>query len=154
MISIGYIVGTSVAGLLALICVAVVVWGFIHRARDEYDSGEGAMSIVGGFIALVIVGGLYVFAAFPPFDMDYHRYDPKQGTVASIDKRLVSDGEGMSEKYVVRFKDQAQQYACLDTRCADVGKGDQLELACIKVWQFYGTPGYDCEFVSVEDKKG
>lgn len=150
MISIGYVVGTVIAGLVVLACLLVAAGG-VYLKKTE-GAGLGIMS--GGLFGAVAVATLYVFAAFPPFDMDYHRYDPKSGTVASIDKRLVSDGDsGMSEKYVVRFKDQAQQYACLDTRCADVKKGDQLELACIKVWQFYGTPGFDCEFVGT-DKKG
>jgi hypothetical protein len=152
VISIGYIVGTSVAGILALVCLLAIVGGVYVWRTDDFM--EASVPFIGGIVGLVIVAGFYTFAAFPPFDMDYHRYDPKSGTVASIDKRLVSDGDsGMSEKYVVRFKDQAQQYACLDTRCADVKKGDQLELACVKVWQFYGTPGFDCEFVGT-DKKG
>lgn len=147
MISIGYVVGTSVAGLVVLFCLLVVAGG-VYLKKTE---GEGLGIASGGLFGALAVTALWVLLAFPPFDMDYHRYDTEKGTVESIDKRLVSDGEsGMSEKYVVRFEGRSDQLGCLDTRCADVKKGDSLELTCVKVWQWYGTPGHDCEFVSTD----
>lgn len=98
--------------------------------------------LAGVAIVTVVV---WVAGTWPSFDMDYHRYDAVSGEVTKLDKRMID----MSEKYVVYLDDGDQQYACLDTRCAGVKEGDSLELACIKVWQWYGTPGYDCEFVAV-----
>lgn len=144
MISIGYIVGTSIAAALVLAAIgfAVALW------RDD----EPGMALGINIPIILIVVGAWVALAWPPFDMDYHRYDTVTGTVTSVEKRLVSEGEGMSEKYVVALDGDSQQYGCLDTRCSAIKKGEPVEMSCIRVWAWYGSDGFDCEFISANGR--
>lgn len=101
-------------------------------------------------IAVTVAGtwwGMY------PWKSEYHHWVPKSGTVTRADSRLVSDGDkSMETKYVVMFAGDDQQYGVLDTRAAGVKTGDDLTITCVRTWQFSGTDGYDCNFVSLEHK--
>lgn len=154
MISIGYIVGTGV--MLLLVAAAVVGARACYRYRAQEVKRGGSFNEAteaGWFARGCLAAGcipvlVWLFAAWPVWDMAYHRYDTVTGTVATVDKRLVSEGEGMSEKYVVQLAGDSQQYGCLDTRCALIQPGEPVELSCIRVWAWYGSDGYDCEYVS------
>lgn len=154
MISIGYIVGTSVAAVLT---VAAVVAAFRLAAwrRRELASNNpyGEAGLARGFTILAVAAAVavvvgWVGIAWPPLDMDYHRYSTVTGTVTSVEKRLVSDGEGMSEKYVVQLEGDTQQYGCLDTRCSAIKENEDVELSCLRVWAWYGSDGFDCEYIT------
>ncbi len=88
-----------------------------------------------------------------PWKSEYHYWMPKSGTVARVDSRMVSTGDkSMETKFVVMFTGDDQQYGVLDTRAAGVKTGDTLTITCKREWQFSGTDGYDCNFVSLERK--
>lgn len=92
--------------------------------------------------------GMYPWAA------EYHHWVPKSGTVDTVDSRLISAGNSsMEDKFVVKFQGSDQQYGVLDTRAAGLKPGDHLTITCVKRWQWSGTHGYDCNFVSLERAK-
>lgn len=137
----------------ALLVIGLIAFGEIaKRAREgasTYDKGlwTGTKWCSRALALLFVIGtalGMYPYAG------EYHQWRDVAGTVASIDNRLIGTGDGMETKFVVRFADTDQQYGCDDTRCAQVREGDRLTLSCIRAWQYTGTDGYDCRFVSTE----
>lgn len=136
MISLGFIVGIIVTVILSLGCIGMAIYAF-HE--DEPGIGRGLL------LGLVVVLGLSAWGFFP-YKMEYHSYKPVSGKIKSIDKRLVSSGDGMQDKFVVRYEGNSQQYGCTDTRCASIKKGDELRLMCMRVWEYAGTDGYDCKY--------
>lgn len=158
----GYIIGTTVAGLFVLIGLAAAIIGTVikPRWRDRSDgssmwSGEyltGVWLKWAGLATVVVAAGIWVIAAFPPFETKYHAYRPVSGQVTAIGTRLLGAGSdsGTTQMFVVTMN--GHDYRCDDTRCSLVRVGDLLSLQCIGVWELHGTPGYRCNFVS--DIKG
>jgi NADH:ubiquinone oxidoreductase subunit 5 (subunit L)/multisubunit Na+/H+ antiporter MnhA subunit len=101
-------------------------------------------SWAGPVIAVLVVvatwWGIY------PWESEYHQWVPKSGVVETIDSRLVA----MEGKFVVKFQGDDQQYGVLDTRASGVRTGDQLTITCVRRWQWSGSHGFDCNFVSLE----
>lgn len=145
--SLGVLIGIPV---LALFIIAGVGLIFLsrHMSKQSHDYGEGRIVLYGAIATIVITVIVGVFS-FYPYKYEYHSWQTVTGTVKNMDKRLVADGEGMSEKFVVTYTN-GNQRGCLDTRCADVKPGDTLTITCKRAWQFTGTDGYDCNFISNE----
>lgn len=120
------------------------------KTADNYDRGMARFLTyaAGVFTVVTVMVGI---AAFYPFGGEYHQFRNVSGTVEQIDNRLIGNGSGgMEDKFVVRFKGSTLQFGCDDTRCASVREGDSLVLSCKREWQYTGTDGYNCRFVSME----
>lgn len=86
-----------------------------------------------------------------PWKTEYHHWTPVAGVVDTVDSRLVSTGDKtMEDKFVVKFRGGDAQYGVLDTRAAGLKPGDKLTITCVRQYQWAGTHGYDCNFVSLE----
>ncbi|MFD5245034.1 hypothetical protein ACFWIW_10845 [Amycolatopsis sp. NPDC058340] len=86
-----------------------------------------------------------------PWKHEYHHWTPVAGVVETVDSRLVAAGENtMQDKFVVKFTGNDQQYGVLDTRAAGLKPGDRLTITCVRIWQWTGSHGYDCNFISLE----
>jgi nitrogen fixation-related uncharacterized protein len=148
--SLGTLIGLPIAGFLAVICLAVAVAAFLWRRSmdlSDYDRTFATGSIVGGIVSLVLVviaTGWFMW----PWKAEYHQWRDTSGTVVAVDSRLLSDGHGTTQRFVVTL-DGDRQRACDDTRCAQVKPGDDLTLKCKRAWQWAATPGWDCNFVNV-----
>lgn len=108
-----------------------------------------AWAVAGGaVVCALVVGAIGTFLAFP-FSGQYHRFVPQQGRVAKTGFRfLASDtqGGGSTQKYVITFAD-GRSFGCMDTRCANVTKGDYLILMCERSFQFNApVEGWDCNW--------
>jgi len=143
MIDLAWVIGNVVGAILILATLLYLVWANI---TDDLD-GERGIWVVGGIVALIIQIGVNVFWNFP-FDMAYHSYRPVSGVVEDINSRFLSSNSGKSteQKYAVRFKGSDQIYGCMDTRCSLAKKGDHLQLACERQWQYASVSGYDCRY--------
>jgi hypothetical protein len=148
----GYLIGLYACIGVAVICVIAIIGGLIaaNNTRPGYYGGDtGAGVAVIAAVVLLIVTGVGLFIA-TPFSGQYHRFVPKTGTVADIGSRLIASGSGSSatvnQKFVVTYTD-GSTYGCLDTRCANVTKGDHLTLLCERVFQFnQPNEGWDCNW--------
>lgn len=137
----GYTIGTLIGVPILLLILIVGIGIGIVLLRE--DDGVGWGFILG---TPVVVLALAIFSLWP-FSKEYHYWTPVTGTVEQVDKRLVSDGEGMSEKIVVRFKDNPQQYGIEDTRAALLKPGSEASLLCKKAHQWGpSVDGYDCRW--------
>lgn len=136
----GFLMALACFGFLAFAALAGVLIGLVTR--------EGELAVWSGVILIIVV--LVLVGISFPFEKKYHAWMPVDGTVLQVDKRLLSDGEGMSEKIVVIYEGSTLQYGCEDTRCASVRPGDYLALKCITDWDFQGADGRDCRFVSLD----
>jgi len=145
--SLGVRIGLPI--LLLLLAAGITIWIWVGRLEGyEADFNRRAFRWISGIgIGLTVVIGA---VSFYPYKAEYHQWQPVSGTVAKVDKRLIGNGKGMEEKFVVVFVGSGQQYGCNDTRCASVRPGDSLTITCKRTWQFAGTDGYDCNFVSTE----
>lgn len=151
--SLGVKIGLPIAGVLLLLalvaCVGAACLYVIDKRRGGYEPGFYLVlsAIAGGCAALVV--GVAAWA-FYPYDSDYHRWQPKHGQITEISSRLLSSGDnGTTQKFVVAL-DSGGEFACNDTRCSLLHKGDYLSLSCKKAWQFSGTDGWDCNYVDSE----
>jgi uncharacterized SAM-binding protein YcdF (DUF218 family) len=134
-----------------LIAIAAAAWitaivAGIITLKTRGSSGAG--TLIAAVIAALIVGGIGTWTAFP-FSGQYHRYVPESGVVTAVGSRfLASDtnGGGSTQKFVVTFTD-GRSYGCLDTRCANVTKGDHLTLLCEREFQFNApNEGWNCNW--------
>lgn len=150
----GAIVGWVFLGLFLLLklagIAALATW-LRWRKSSDYDKKECAPCLRNfGFatiaVALVLTGITYGFM-YPLLDSEYHTYRPVGGMISDIQSRAMADGKGSTDYYAVQFGND-QTYRCDDTRCALLKPGDVLFLSCIREWQYNGTDGYDCDFLS------
>ena len=133
--------------LIGLPVTMILLVGFAITAIALFKTEEGYgettflawMAVVAGAVTLII-GAL----AFFPYAKPYHYWEPISGTVASIDSRMVKDGDGMSERYVFKIGDDF--YGVDDTRASTVKVGDEVRLSCIKEWQWQAAPGWGCRW--------
>lgn len=149
--SLGVLIGLPLTILILLVCAGIVVTGIrVQMSADAY-SGDGGLiaAFFAGFVFLVVLGFALSPLGFYPYSAQYHQWQHHGGTVTSVSDRLLKDGDGMSQKFVVTFSGSSQQYGCNDTRCASVKVGDTLDLSCKRTWQYAGTDGYDCNFVAL-----
>lgn len=139
-LSLGTIVGLPLM-IVGAILLSAAVLGFLLAMDLEVGA------IVGGVLTLVLsVVGIAV--GMYPYSGQYHHWQEISGKVTSTNSRFLSVNKGTDQKFVVTFDGSDQQFGCSDTRCAGVQVGDELSLTCKRVWQWFGTPGYDCNFVS------
>ncbi len=143
--SIGVLIGGPVTIALLLLGLGAIVAGIVLRD----DGGWGVVGGGAGWIAVVLAFALSPIG-FYPYGAEYHQWRNVSGTVEKIDSRLISVGKSMEDKFVVRFVGSGLQFGCDDTRCSQVGEGDALTLSCQRAWQYTGTDGYDCRFVSMK----
>lgn len=138
-ISLGFVIGLIVFGIWSLFTLIATMYGF----------ASGEVGIGWGGLGLFLLGLVFGAIGFWPYDMRYHRYEHVSGTIEAIEKRILPSGAGDSieEKYAVKFKGQDTLYGCLDTRCSVKKVGDQLDLNCIRVWEWASNHGYDCKFL-------
>lgn len=137
--------------VLTIIFLIWLAWWFIRKSRTARDSIDRTplrvLSVVSaGLAGLFVVGTLL---GMWPYKAEYHQWRETSGVVAEIDSRLLSSGSGngVSQRFVVTFEDGAQR-SCDDTRCAQVEEGDELVLTCKREWQWAGSHGYNCNYVS------
>ncbi len=150
MISLGLVVGCSIAAVLFAACAALIVVGNRWRKREEsglYDERPFAGRFVfwGGILAATVIVAISA-ASLYPYDMEYHRYKHVTGTVDRVEARMLADGEATSQQYAVRYQGTGEVYRCDDSRCSLLRQGDQLELWCIREWQYASTSGWVCRF--------
>jgi len=143
------VVPLIIAAVLIVCAFFFTMWRAL-RARGHDDAPLAlACWILSALLAVGIVAatwwGMY------PWKAEYHHWTPKSGVVDTVDSRLVPSGDkSMEQKFVVSFVGEDQQYAVIDTRAAGVKPGDRLTITCVRRWQWSGTHGYDCNFVSLE----
>lgn len=143
----GFTVAIIVLPIAWLLCLTVVIWTIVSFARNYGDELTGLGLTLGGIALIVItIGGL---VGLYPYNMAYHSWHVKQGTVAHISSRLLSagDGGGSDQKFVVQFAGSPQLYGVNDTRAATVKAGDHLRITCVRTHQWGGgVDGYDCRW--------
>lgn len=146
--------GETIATIVAMIVCAVV---FLIVAAAIAFIAEDYFELIFSYLVLLVVTALAVVGfwwGMYPWAAEYHHWVPKSGTVETVDSRLISAGQSsMEDKFVVKFQGSDQQYGVLDTRAAGLKPGDHLTITCVKRWQWSGTHGYDCNFVSLERAK-
>lgn len=139
--SLGVLIGLPILGLVALGVLAWIVFWFW--------AGDGTGPAVGGIVTLLIVGGVALSPlGYYPYKAEYHQWRPVTGEVQEVSKRLVSSGDSMEEKIVIKFDGEPREYGCNDTRCSLAKKGDYLDLKCKRAWQYASVSGYDCRFIA------
>lgn len=137
----GWTAGT-LFGVPLLVITCLVIIGFALWLMQD-DAPLALLLGIGSLFLAVGLGAL----GFYPFQKDYHYWTPVTGTVEAVDKRLVADGEGMSEKIVVRFEGDPQQYGITDTRAALLRPGSEAALLCKRAHEWGpSVDGLDCRW--------
>lgn len=147
--SLGLMIGLPIGILITVVLLAAF---FILRRQikggEDFFDGEYKFfswnALIGAFIAIVITAG-----AMYPYKMEYHSWTPVEGKVAEVSSRMLKDGDGMSERYVITFED-GRKRGCDDTRCSGIKPGDTINLTCKREWQFAGQDGWACNWAGEE----
>lgn len=129
----------AIVGILALVAVAY----YLLRVSPAYDARGWGICILACALALVVLTGWRMW----PWEYEYHSWRNETGQIAEISSRLIGSSSSLQQKFVVRFTD-GRERGCEDTRCSLLREGDTLTLRCKRSWQFAGTDGWDCAYVS------
>lgn len=122
--------------------------GILTTLICEYWASR-IMSILAGIALAGIIFGIWAWATWPPFDMQYHTYQPTTITVANVGTRIIDDGNNsVSERFAI-LGANGQTYGCDDTRCSVLDKGETITLLCEEEWEANGVPGYVCNWGKV-----
>lgn len=150
MISVAYVIGMSLAAVALAVC-ALVVWLGVRMRRNDGDWELAWLPTGGGVLVGLVVIGLTLGFSWPPFDLEYHRYKPVDGTIEQIQARMLADGNGgTSQMFAVRLRGNPTMYRCDDSRCSLLDGGDRLWLRCIREWQYAAEDGWKCNYVRSE----
>jgi hypothetical protein len=145
MLTSGTVVGIVLLCIAAvLLVIALIAW--IGTAIEVFDGDLstlfGAMAFVAALIAAAFpIVGFSVVGWSP----DYLAFHPVHGVVQQIASRQISEGKGMSQRYV--FTIDGQPYGVDDTRAALVKPGDAVSLNCTREFVWGSTNnGYACNW--------
>jgi heme/copper-type cytochrome/quinol oxidase subunit 2 len=149
-VSLSFIVGLIVAGLITVAGIVVTVlgvrWWRRERADRSYSETEfAAVTTIAGIVAVVVTLGISAWVFFP-YSMEYHQFRHVEGNVQDVQSRFLGDGKSTSQNYAVRLTEDGQTYRCDDSRCSLLKPGDHISLWCIREWQYASTSGYRCRF--------
>jgi len=115
------------------------------KPRYESNRMEYGMGIALASIALVATY-IGVGVGMIPWQARYHHWTKVQGTVTNVSSRFLADGKATTQNFVVTIN--GKPYRIDDTRAALLKPGDQVALWCKPVWQFTGTSGEACNWIS------
>lgn len=138
---IGFPVGILIT--LALAFVTSKIWR-AWKAEGGYNNTGEFMAFTLMALGSTVIAGLLTFAAMWPYDSEFHQWRTVSGEVDRVESRLIADGDGMSERYIVTI--DGLPFAVDDTRAALLGKGDDVRLACKREWQYAAESGWGCRW--------
>lgn len=142
--SLGVLVGLPLsAGAMAITLTVAVVGALRWRRDGDAEPFWGGCAAV---VVTVVVTGVLMW----PWQLEYHQWRPVGGPVDEVNPPVWTVTLSGQQWFAVRIQGDAQTYSCADVRCALLKRGDQLAMMCKRKWQYAGTPGYECEFVSSE----
>lgn len=138
MIHVGFIVAICALILCALVMVGSVVIGIL---AEKSGLGDGSALPVGAaiFVCALLIGAAVLWGIYP-FDMQYHKYIPVNGTVTKVNTRLYQQ----TDNFVVTIN--GKYYRCDDSRCATLREGSHVKLLCSRVWQYASDDGWVCNW--------
>lgn len=138
----GVYIGIPVTVLLLLLCLAAAVLFWLSRRQfgDDWHLWTG-----GALATALIVAGCFGVAWWP-WDMDYHRWHEKRGTIELAEQRLLGSGDGLNQVFVVKFAGDETLYRCDDTRCALAKPGKEIRLLCKPVNEYAAVDGWRCKY--------
>ena len=139
--TLGILIGLPIAGVVTLAFAVLLVVSIRSRNRDPYE--DWVIGIWIGAIGIALTLGMAGLLTIP-WDAEYHQWRPVSGTVEEIGARMVRDGKGMSERYVLTI--DGRPYGVDDTRAATLKVGDQVSLMCKREWQWAANSGYGCRW--------
>lgn len=146
-LSLGVLIGLPI--FIIFIAAFIVAGIFLRRyslSDDAYDPGTVVFAkwVCWGLAGVLVAAA---FLGFYPYKAEYHHWQNIDGNVTSTNSRFLAKSSGTDQKFVVTLEGSDQQFGCNDTRCATIEEGDWLEITCKRSFQWFGTPGYDCNFV-------
>ena len=146
--SLGTLIGLPVGILLTLVGAFIIfrLTAWIHLNPNAIEYSEVRVLRL-GVVAATIVAAAATLGGMYPYSSEYHQWRDVSGTVEAVDKRLVSAGEGMAERYVLTI--DGQPFGVDDTRAATVSEGDDVNLRCKREWVYASTDGWGCRWHGV-----
>lgn len=128
----------------SMVIIGLILVGMVAGAiLDEDDRGFW----VGGSAFVVVFGLAPALVSYYPFSKDFHQYYSVSGTVASDpEKRIISSGDSISERVVIKFRESGDLFGVDDTRATTVKAGDKVDLRCKREFEWNSVPGWGCKW--------
>lgn len=130
--------------ILALLIGLVLIVGALYCIFNGYNEYDGASLSLGGGVLIVLATAIIAGICYWPWDGSFHSVYRVHGTVTQVASRQISDGKGMSTRYV--FVIDGQPYGVDDTRAALTRVGDTVTLKCTKEYVYQSVPGWACNW--------
>lgn len=140
--------GTYIGLPFLAIAILLTLWSLVCLVRSvlgDHDAEGIILLSVPTVVGLMIVG--FGVACYYPFKTDFHKWYPVTGTVAEApERRIISSGNSMSERIVIRLKESDMLFGVDDTRAASLKAGDTVSLKCKKEFVYQSAPGWACNW--------
>jgi hypothetical protein len=127
--------------LLSAYCVRAIV---SDRSGDDL-SGLGLFTFGSASVIIACILGIGFVPWAQPFH-EYHALNEVRGTVVTATTRLLTNDDGVTQRYVVKFAESNELFACDDSRCSQATPGKQLRLLCTREWQYQAVAGWGCRY--------
>lgn len=143
--SLGTLIAFPIGVLFTLLLVAAVVFAAYKRNNcDRFDKDGFTMLLAFSSIALLFAAVATAGLMFP-YNSEFHQWRHVSGTVDKVSSRVISTGDSsISQRFVVVIDGRA--FGVDDTRAALLEKGDHVDLACKKEWQYAADSGWGCRW--------
>lgn len=136
--------------LYVLPIISILMGIFIAVLLTDVPFAGRLVPVIISMLVAGMFAGIFVWANWP-LNMQYHRYVPTTITVGRIANRFIASdttGGGSTQRFVLESSD-GMPYACDDTRCALVTKGEVITLMCVRQFEQNGVAGYACNWGEV-----
>ena len=144
---IGFPVGLLILVALVVASVIFTPRGIAYLRTTEstgYDS-RGEVKLILVLLNLAIVAAVVlIVASMYPFSAEYHQIRTVHGAVQEVGHRQISDGNSMSERYVLVI--DGRPFGVDDTRASVVKPGDVVTLGCTREFEYSSEPGWACRW--------
>lgn len=133
-------------GILITLAFAYATKRLWRAWRDEDGCNDAVEFLVFTICAGVatVLAGLLTALSMWPYDSEFHQWRTVSGEVEQVESRLIADGDGMSERYVVTI--EGRPFGVDDTRAALLSEGDEVSLRCKREWQYAADSGWGCRW--------
>ncbi|MEO5949744.1 MAG: hypothetical protein ABIP74_05045 [Candidatus Saccharimonas sp.] len=134
--------------VLTLALVSWGIWAVRRKKRDRYDdlASIGVFALVIGGIAAI---GILIFTF--PWLPQYHVMESHTGTVAKVEKRVVTDGNkyaNITKEIAFWMDGESEAYITDDVRLTSVNEGQTLTLNRWKHFVYGGQEYWNVLYVS------
>ena len=127
-----------------------LIFGVIVGFADDFGNGFSISGIAFGAMGVIGIGIGYFGFLMPPYDTSYYQTYKITGELTEVESAFNADGGTMSQVFVARVDGIDLFIESDDQRFRTLKAGDDVNLVCGKVFNYFQEPYYNCDFSGVK----